>query len=185
MPHLKLDRSLVDEARALARHIVAPVIDYIAEHTTVAIERTTLRLLGVDNVDEAGVPLPNCVVDSTRSLLSGGILRPFVAVMLQHQLDAQATAEAIGRGDLALREVTPGHDALEQIDAEVQRQVRLGVERIRARRAERDALVAEPAVDHVPLLDGDRLRTLWSHYRGVRRHLRDPGQLQTDARRAR
>ncbi|TMF52247.1 MAG: hypothetical protein E6I32_01175, partial [Chloroflexi bacterium] len=67
MPHLKLDRSLVDEARALARHIVAPVIDYIAEHTTVAIERTTLRLLGVDNVDEAGVPLPNCVVDSTRS----------------------------------------------------------------------------------------------------------------------
>ena len=152
MPHLKLDRSLVDEARALARHIVAPVIDYIAEHTTVAIERTTLRLLGVDNVDEAGVPLPNCVVDSARSLLSGGILRPFVAAMLQHQLDAQATAEAIGRGELALREVTPGHDVLEQIDAEVQRQVRLGVERIRARRAERDALVAELGNPPMPWL---------------------------------
>jgi D-Lysine 5,6-aminomutase TIM-barrel domain of alpha subunit len=43
MPHLKLDQSLVDEARALASHIVEPVIDYINAHTTVAIERTTLK----------------------------------------------------------------------------------------------------------------------------------------------
>src|SRR5207237_5595197 len=50
------------------------------------------------------------------------------------------------------RGVTPGHDALEQIDAEVQRQVRLGVERIRARRAERDALVAELGNPPMPWL---------------------------------
>ena len=31
MPHLKLDQSLVDEARALASHIVEPVIDYITD----------------------------------------------------------------------------------------------------------------------------------------------------------
>ncbi len=31
MPHLKLDQFLVDEARALARHIVEPVIDYIKQ----------------------------------------------------------------------------------------------------------------------------------------------------------
>jgi len=83
MPHLKLDQSLVDEARALAHHIVAPVIDYIEAHTTVAIERATLRLLGVDGVDEAGVPLPNRVVDNARALpqapsraLPGPIRRP-------------------------------------------------------------------------------------------------------------
>src|SRR5579863_5141073 len=96
MPHLKLDQSLVTEARALAEHIVAPVIDYIGAHTTVAIERATLRLLGIDGVDEAGVPLPNCVVESAKPLLCGGILRPFVAAMLRHQLDAQALAECIG-----------------------------------------------------------------------------------------
>ncbi len=39
MPHLKLDQALVDEARALAQHIVEPVIDHIGQHTTVAIER--------------------------------------------------------------------------------------------------------------------------------------------------
>src|SRR2546422_146360 len=48
MPHLKLDQSLVNEARTLAQHIVEPVIGYISAHTTVAIERTTLRLIGVD-----------------------------------------------------------------------------------------------------------------------------------------
>jgi beta-lysine 5,6-aminomutase alpha subunit len=143
MPHLKLDTSLVNEARALAHHIVAPVIDYIGAHTTVAIERTTLRLLGVDGVDEAGVPLPNCVVDSARPLLPGGILRPFVAAMLDHQLDAQATAEMVGRGELSLREIKVDDDAAGEIDVEVRRQVRLGVERIRARRAERFALVEE------------------------------------------
>lgn len=67
MPHLKLDQSLVNEAGSLAGAIVAPVIDYIGAHTTVAIERATLRLLGVDGVDEAGVPLPNRVVDGATS----------------------------------------------------------------------------------------------------------------------
>ena len=142
MPHLTLDSSLVDEARRLANHIVAPVIEYIGAHTTVAIERATLRLLGVDGVDEAGVPLPNRVVDSARSLLPGGILRPFVAAMLRHQLDAQAVAEAIGRGEHTLLEVA-GNDAREKIDAEIGRQVLRGVERIRARRTERAALVDE------------------------------------------
>ncbi len=41
MPHLKLDQSLIDEARTLAQHIVNPVIEYIDGHTTVAIERAT------------------------------------------------------------------------------------------------------------------------------------------------
>ena len=142
MPHLKLDQALVDEARSLAHAIVAPIIDYIGAHTTVAIERATLRLLGVDGVDEAGVPLPNRVVDSARSLLPSGIVRPFVAAMLRHQLDVQALAEAIGRDELTLQEIRDDDD-LETIDAEVRRLVQQGVERIRARRAERAALVEE------------------------------------------
>ena len=150
MPHLKLDSSLVNEARALARHIVEPVLDYISAHTTVAIERTTLRLLRVDGVDEEGVPLPNRVVDRAASLLPGGILRPFVATMLRHQLDAQTTAEAIGRRELSLYEVSAG-DA-PTIDAQAQRLVQEGVARIRARRAERMAMVEELGNPHTPWL---------------------------------
>lgn len=115
MPHLTLDQALVDGARAFALHIVAPVIDYISAHTTGAIERATLRLLGVDGVDEGGAPLPNSVVDSARSLLSGGILRPFVAAMLEYDGGVQATARAIGRGECSLQAVDDAR--IEKIDA--------------------------------------------------------------------
>lgn len=152
MPHLKLDQSLVNEARALARHIVEPVVDYIGAHTTVAIERTTLRLIGVDGVDEEGVPMPNRVVDSASSLLPGGILRPFVAAMLQGSLDVQAAACAIGRGELSLHKVPTGDEILAAIDAEALRLVQEGVARIRARRAERAAMVEELGNPPMPWL---------------------------------
>jgi len=141
MPHLKLEQSLVKEARVLAQHIVAPVIEYIRQHTTVAIERTTLRLIGVDGVDTDDVPLPNCIVDSASPLLPGGILRPFVATMLQNNLAVQATAAAIGRGELSLHEIRNESEFLAAVDAEALRLVREGVERIRAKRAERAAMV--------------------------------------------
>ncbi len=143
MPHLRLDQSLVNEARALAQHIVAPVIDYIGEHTTVAIERATLRLIGVDGIDADGVPLPNRVVDSALPFLTGGILRPFVASMLQNGIAVQAAAEAAGRDELSLQTVCTDNEFLATIDTEALRLVREGVARVRARRAERAAMVEE------------------------------------------
>nr|HET6903268.1 lysine 5,6-aminomutase subunit alpha [Ktedonobacteraceae bacterium] len=143
MPHLKLEPSLVQEARVLAQHIVEPVIAYIGQHTTVAIERTTLRLIGIDGVDTDDVPLPNRIVDSASPLLSTGILRPFVATMLQNNLDVQTTAVAIGRGELSLHEVRNENKFLAAIDAEALRLAREGVARIRAKRAERTAMIDE------------------------------------------
>src|SRR6266480_6445030 len=124
MPHLKLDQSLVDEARALALHIGEPVIDYIQEHTTVAIERSTLRLIGIDGINEEEVPLPNCIVDNAFALLPGGILRPFVATALQNNLSPQATAEAIGRKELMLCKPPAEGDKLVAIGTEAIRLVR-------------------------------------------------------------
>src|SRR5258708_23565937 len=139
MPHLRLDQSLVNEARALAQHIVAPVIDYIGEHTTVAIERATLRLIGVDGIDAEGVSLPNRVVDGALPFLTGGILRPFVASMLQNNLAVQAAAEAIGRDELSLQTVCTDNEFLATIYTKTLRLVRDGVARVRARRAARAA----------------------------------------------
>ncbi|HEX9134131.1 MAG TPA: lysine 5,6-aminomutase subunit alpha [Ktedonobacteraceae bacterium] len=154
MPHLKLDQSLVDEARALARHIVEPVIDYIGAHTTVAIERATLRLIGVDGIDEDGVPLPNRVVDSALPFLSGGILRPFAYALLRNKLDVQATSEAIARGEIALREIDANFErrVLLLIDHEIKRLVQQGIECIQARRAERANMVEELSNPPAPWL---------------------------------
>ena len=152
MPHLKLDQSLVDEARSLAFHIVEPVIDYIGNHTTVAIERTTLRLIGIDGIDEDGIPLPNCIVDSALSLLPGGILRPFVATMLHYNLSPQAAAETIGRNELSLCEPQAEGNALAALDTEATRLAREGVARIQVRRAERTAMIEELSNPQAPWL---------------------------------
>ena len=62
MPQLHLDQTQIDRARNSARRIARRVFDDMAQFTTTTVERATLRLLGVDGVDENGIPLPNRVV---------------------------------------------------------------------------------------------------------------------------
>ena len=49
---------------------------FVEQYTTVAVERTLARLMGIDNVDGNDVPLPNVVVDSiqAKGALSRGVL---------------------------------------------------------------------------------------------------------------
>ena len=63
MGKLDLDWGLVKEARESAKKIAADSQVFIDAHSTVTVERTICRLLGIDGVDEFGVPLPNVVVD--------------------------------------------------------------------------------------------------------------------------
>ena len=60
---LHLPQERIDRARELASRIVAPVQEFIDSHTTVTVERATLRLAGADGADADGVPVPNLVVD--------------------------------------------------------------------------------------------------------------------------
>lgn len=66
MAKLNLDRDKVDECRTLAENLVHPIQKYIDLHSTVSIERSVLRLLGLTSArkDEMGsYPLANLVVD--------------------------------------------------------------------------------------------------------------------------
>ena len=63
---LNLDFSLVEKARKNAEQIANEVQTYIEKHTTVSVERSVARLLGVDGIDENGVPLPNLLVDQLK-----------------------------------------------------------------------------------------------------------------------
>ena len=60
---LNLDQAKIARARELSKQIAAPVTAYIEKHTTVAIERTTLRMMGADGIDKEGIPIPNKIVD--------------------------------------------------------------------------------------------------------------------------
>ena len=80
---LALSQERIDRARELARRIVGPVQDFIADHTTVTVERATLRLAGVDGADQEGVPVPNLVVDQLKSKLEHGAITYYVNALLK------------------------------------------------------------------------------------------------------
>ncbi|MCL2170404.1 MAG: lysine 5,6-aminomutase subunit alpha, partial [Defluviitaleaceae bacterium] len=94
---LNLDMQKVEYARKLARSVALDTQDFIDKHTTVATERAVCRLLGIDGVDEVGVPLPNVVVNY---LLEEGLLGSGAARFIAGTgLSPQEVAEMIGRGD--------------------------------------------------------------------------------------
>jgi beta-lysine 5,6-aminomutase alpha subunit len=69
---LGLSKAKIDRARQLAGGITAPVQEFIDTHTTVTIERATLRLLGADGADADGVPVPNMIAQACAGKLAGG-----------------------------------------------------------------------------------------------------------------
>ncbi len=72
---LSLDTNKINESRKYAKSIADEVQDYIDYHSTVAVERTICRLLGIDGVSEEGYTIPNLVIDKIKDLgkLSNGI----------------------------------------------------------------------------------------------------------------
>jgi beta-lysine 5,6-aminomutase alpha subunit len=99
---LNLDPKLIDSARSRAARIAASMQTFIDRHTTVSTERTVLRLLGIDGVDDVDTPLPNVVVDAIKD---GGGLPKGAAywignAMIQTGLDPQAIAEKVASGEL-------------------------------------------------------------------------------------
>jgi beta-lysine 5,6-aminomutase alpha subunit len=104
MPKLNLDPALIDRARSCARHIARGVFDATHTCTTTSVERATLRLLGVDGVDENGVPLPNRLVShmQEQGLLQYGAAAVLGQAMSASGQSAQQVAQAVAERELVL-----------------------------------------------------------------------------------
>ena len=111
---LNLNPDLIASARKAAANIAESMQNFIDRHTTVSTERTILRLLGVDGVDDIERPLPNVVVDSVNDGggLSRGIAYWMGNAMIQTGLDPQQIAEKISVGELDLMKL-PAADKAE------------------------------------------------------------------------
>jgi beta-lysine 5,6-aminomutase alpha subunit len=101
---LDLDPGIVAACREAAARIAAQVSEQITGRTTVSVERSVTRLLGMDGADGLEVPLPNVFVDHVHD---GGGLGRGVAywvgnAMLQTGRTPQQIAEAVSAGDLDL-----------------------------------------------------------------------------------
>lgn len=111
MAHLNLDFKKVERCRQLAREISAPVEEMISRHSTTAIERATLRLIGVEGAVQQArqvVPEVNIIVDDLlrAGKLSRGVLRLFVNGMLQTGMGVKELAHAAAQRKVRLTELS-------------------------------------------------------------------------------
>jgi beta-lysine 5,6-aminomutase alpha subunit len=106
MGKLQLNQEKINQARLAAGQIAEDMDRYIAKRSTVATERTVLRLLGIDGVQEE-IPYVNIVVDhlEEKNLLNKGAFYPMVRAMATLQRSAQDVAESVARGELSLDQV--------------------------------------------------------------------------------
>ncbi|MGV8122331.1 MAG: lysine 5,6-aminomutase subunit alpha [Candidatus Xenobiia bacterium LiM19] len=147
---LKLDRTTIDRARNLASSIADEVYSVISSYSTDTIERTILRLLGVDGVDEVGIPLPNAVINWAKEMkmLDEGIARPFGTIMVTRGLTPQAAAEAIANGDVTLIEKVDAPGWKKAVDEYAGK----ALDRIRANRKKRAELTGDLEKEEAPYL---------------------------------
>jgi beta-lysine 5,6-aminomutase alpha subunit len=110
---LDLDPGLIASCRQAATQITAGVGEKVANRTTVSVERTVARLLGVDGANELDAPLPNVLVDhvADHGELGRGIAYWLGNAMLDDEARTpQQIAEAVDSRTLDLCELPRAQD---------------------------------------------------------------------------
>lgn len=135
---LGLDFNKVGLARKTAGNIAADVQRFVDQYTTVAVERSLCRLLGIDGIDENTVPLPNVLVShiKDKGLLGRGILYFLGNAIIETGLNPQQIAEKVSDGSLDLTKIN-GHSA-EEINEALKPYVEASLEKITSRRKKRE-----------------------------------------------
>ncbi|MDR0437300.1 MAG: lysine 5,6-aminomutase subunit alpha [Bacteroidales bacterium] len=140
---LGLDFQKVAKAKKTAQHIAVSVQKFADNYTTVAVERTLCRLIGIDGVDENQVPLPNVVVNAIHEAerLSDGALVLLGNAMIATNLSPQAISEKIANENLDITAFpTQSQTDIQNV---LQPYVNTAIERIRNNRKRREGTIAK------------------------------------------
>ena len=140
---LALSEEKIARARELAERIVRPVGEFVDAHTTVTVERATLRLAGADLADADGVPVPNLVVDQLKGRLENGALLPYVNALVR----TGETVDGLNRriaGGFSIAELPLGDRAM--LEARAQELVQAFAERAKKNRGHREAKLKQFAL---------------------------------------
>ncbi|MDP8224904.1 MAG: lysine 5,6-aminomutase subunit alpha [Candidatus Lernaella stagnicola] len=138
---LALDPSKIRHARELAAMIAEPVLKQSISHTTDSVERTTLRLMGLEGADADGVPLVNVLVRHLRSRLPEGISPLVLAAATERDLSLAELAQGVSEKKLDLSDFQMA-DRRASIDAARDR-LSDGLKRITRQRKLRRDMIAE------------------------------------------
>ena len=141
---LELDPATVKKARSLAGKVGRPIVNVAKKHTTVSVERATLRLAGLSGADPDGTPWVNRLADVVRADvgLEHGVAVPVWDALLRGEADDLAVlAQKASAGSVTFR-IPEGRDATRARTAS-RKAVTAGVRRIDQRRRERERLIAK------------------------------------------
>ena len=140
---LNLNDNQVALARKYAKSVAEDTQNFIDQHTTVAIERSICRLLGIDGVDDVCVPLPNVVVEHLiqHQLLGSGVALLLGNAMVATGLSPQEIAEKISLSELCLSSFTMKD--FDEIYSVINKAATISVEKIRKNRLKRDELLTK------------------------------------------
>ncbi len=152
-PKLDLDPATVHRARTLAAAVGRPIVELARRHTTVSVERATLRLAGLSGADPDGTPWVNRLADAVRAdvgLEHGLALPTWDALARGEAEDLLTLAQKAAAGSVRFR--LPEGGAAQRARAASRRQVGAGLRHIDTRRDERERLIRRV---------GDAPRTPW------------------------
>lgn len=139
---LGLDFEKVGYAKKISKSIAEEVQKFVDNYTTVAVERTLCRLMGIDGVDENEVPLPNVVVDELhdKGVLGEGAMFYVGNAMIETGKNPQQIAELMVRGELEISQL-PLHP-MDEIQVVLKPVIDENINKIKARRDKRDNYLA-------------------------------------------
>jgi beta-lysine 5,6-aminomutase alpha subunit len=140
-PKLDLDPGVIASCQAAATQIAGQVGEEIAHKTTVSVERTVARLLGIDGANELDAPLPNVLVEHVRDRgeLGRGISYWLGNALLDDESRSpQRIAEAVNAGKLDLCALPRAQD--DAIRTRITQECERSLARISARMQERREL---------------------------------------------
>lgn len=128
----------MEQARKLAGNIAIDVQGFVERYSTVAVERTLCRLVGIDGVDENMVPLPNILVDfiKERGVLSEGLLFFIGNAIISEGLTPQEIAERVSAGKLDITKLVIS--SKEKIEAVLKPVIEESIRKISERRERRE-----------------------------------------------
>ena len=140
---LGLDFTKVQQARGMAKAIADEVKTFSDRYTSVAVERTLCRLLGIDGVDANDVPLPNIVVDSLndKNVLSRGVVFFLGNAVHQTKESPQKVAERIANEGFDITQLSIASS--KEIADALQPYISQSIERIKANRERRNRYLNE------------------------------------------
>jgi beta-lysine 5,6-aminomutase alpha subunit len=150
---LDLDVGVIEACRQAAVQIAERMAEETSGRTTLSVERSVTRFLGVDGISELDIPLPNALVEHVRDSagLGRGIAYWLGNTMIQTGHGAQQIAAAVGAGELDVCALPLAEDGAirELVASECRRRVGELRRRSEERREQRERLGGSPPLRYV------------------------------------